>query len=482
VSVAALSPELLLAERASRDDFPKLERQLRSTGYCARPIRLKGHTEVCGDDGRWRSAWSTATEPDGVLRKACGNRREAICPGCAERYRQDAYHLIAAGLRGGKGIPETVTGHPLAFVTLTAPSFGAVHTRPTGPDGTPRRCRPRRDAPTCPHGNPLACSRIHAAGDDCLGEPLCPECFDYDGALMWNNLLGELWRRTTIYVPRALARMVGMTQKELRGRVRVAYVKVAEYQRRGLVHVHVVFRLDCAMPAYRAGTVRPPSRRFTVDMLEDAIRAAVAAVTVPLPAEVGGGYVTWGSQLDVQHIGAGPALEPGRCAGYLAKYATKATEQAGGVLHRVTDHEVDELAIRPHVREYLRRAFALDGQVADRGLARNAHAFGYRGHCLTKSRRYSTTFKQLRADREAFVHAQILARSRDKAQLAIAAAAPDQRRGVYEFHGQGHFTTLQGLLAERGRAREREMRRIAREELCDQPPTRREHQCQTPQR
>jgi hypothetical protein len=26
------------------------------------------------------------------------------------------------------------------------------------------------------------------------------------------------------------------------------------------------------------------------------------------------------------------------------------------------------------------------------------------------------------------------------------------------------------------------MRRIAREELCDQPPTRREHQCQTPQR
>ena len=80
------------------------------------------------------------------------------------------------------------------------------------------------------------------------------------------------------------------------------------------------------------------------------------------------------------------------------------------------------------------------------------------------------------------MHAQILARSRDAAQLAIAAAAPDLRRGVYEFHGQGHFTTLQGLLAENGRAREREMRRIAREELCDQPPTRREHPCQTSQR
>jgi hypothetical protein len=30
-----------------------------------------------------------------------------------------------------------------------------------------------------------------------------------------------------------------MTHKALRELVRVAYVKVAEYQRRGLVHVHV---------------------------------------------------------------------------------------------------------------------------------------------------------------------------------------------------------------------------------------------------
>jgi hypothetical protein len=36
----------------------------------------------------------------------------------------------------------------------------------------------------------------------------------------------------------------------------------------------------------------------------------------------------------------------------------------------------------------------------DPRLAACAHAFGCRGHCLTKSRRYSTSFKQLRADRE----------------------------------------------------------------------------------
>jgi hypothetical protein len=35
----------------------------------------------------------------------------------------------------------------------------------------------------------------------------------------------------------------------------------------------------------------------------------------------------------------------------------------------------------------------------DRRLAACAHTFGYRGHCLTKSRRYSTTFGDLRQGR-----------------------------------------------------------------------------------
>jgi hypothetical protein len=226
--------------------------------------------------------------------------------------------LIAAGLRGGKGVPDTVVAHPLVFFTLTAPGFGPVHTRPTGPDGQPRRCRPRRDAPVCEHGVALSCSTVHADDDPCLGEPICRECFDYDGALVWNNLLGELWRRTTIYLPRTLARLTGTTQKALRQLVRVAYVKVAEYQQRGLVHVHAVVRLDRAMPNYRAHEVKPPPARFDVELLEDAIRATAADVTVPAPEAVGGGYLRWGPQLDMQPIAPGRALEPGRCAGYLA--------------------------------------------------------------------------------------------------------------------------------------------------------------------
>jgi hypothetical protein len=196
----------------------------------------------------------------------------------------------------------------MIFATLTAPSFGPVHTQRLGADGRSLPCRPRRDAPVCPHGVVLSCTKVHDEGDACLGKPICRECFDHRGALIWNNLVGELWRRTTIYLPRKLARALGITQMRLKKLVRAAYVKVAEYQQRGLVHFHVVIRLDRALSGYRSAQVRRPDSRFTVELLEDALRAAAAAVTVPVPAEVGGGYVTWGAQLDVQHIGVGKAL------------------------------------------------------------------------------------------------------------------------------------------------------------------------------
>jgi amino acid transporter len=38
----------------------------------------------------------------------------------AETYRADTYQLVRAGSVEGKGVPDTVTSHPAAFVTLTA--------------------------------------------------------------------------------------------------------------------------------------------------------------------------------------------------------------------------------------------------------------------------------------------------------------------------------------------------------------------------
>jgi hypothetical protein len=449
-----------LLDRAARPDYQRFEAQLRTSGYCARPVRLRGHVEVFDGGGR-RRVWSTDREPDGILRKACGNRREAVCPQCAERYRGDAYQLIAAGLRGGKGVPESIVEHPAVFFTLTAPSFGLVHTRPLGREGKPLRCRPRRDAPVCEHGVPVSCGQVHGEEDPCLGEPLCPDCFDHRGAVIWNNQLGELWRRTgSIYLPRILARHLDITQTRCEQLVRVAYAKVAEYQKRGLVHLHVVARLDRAMPNYRGDELRPPARRFSGELLEHAIRDAVAEVSAPIPDELGGGRVRWGAQLDVRQL---DRQERREIAGYLAKYATKSTELAGGVLHRVAEHQLDELPVRAHVRAYMREAFTLDSdpEFAERRFGACAHAIGYRGHCLTKSRRYSTTFKALREARERHVHEQLLARSTDQAQRELAGAT--ERIASFRYVGQGHVTACDALLAAAAAARAREHRQAARE-------------------
>jgi len=252
-----------------------------------------------------------------------------------------------------------------------------------------------------------------------------------------------------------------MTHKRLREQVRIAYVKVAEYQRRGLVHVHAVVRMDRAMPAYRAGELRPPPARFGVELLEDAIRVTAGEVRAPLPDELGAGAVAWGGELDVRRLDERERREVG---GYLAKYATKSTEQAGGVLRPVTEHQLQGLPVREHVRRYLREAFSLadDHALAAHRFGACAHAFGYRGHCLTKSHRYSTTFKALRQAREQHLHQQLLARSNDAAQRALAGAV--ERVASFAVTGIGHLTSADAYLAQSAHARAREQRRLAREE------------------
>jgi Replication initiator protein, pSAM2 len=150
----------------------------------------------------------------------------------------------------------------------------------------------------------------------------------------------ELWRRTTIAVHRALGRLVGLQEGELRQLVRVSYAKVAEFQRRGAIHFHAVVRLDAATECRCPDCVAPPPDRFTAALLEKALRAAVAAVGVACPTldDGPGRYARWGEQLDVRNItradGDGGELSAEQVAGYIAKYATKATESFGTGLDR----------------------------------------------------------------------------------------------------------------------------------------------------
>jgi Replication initiator protein, pSAM2 len=203
--VGELLPGILqeVVERAGAG-YKRWMELVAQAGYCHHPIRFAGRVEHADrQTGEVRTVYDTGREPDGVLLKACGTRRESRCPSCAATYRADAYQLLAAGLKGGKGVPETVAIHPRLFVTFTAPSFGRVHSRKAqGRLVLP--CHPHRQGARCPHGVRAGCWHRHDENDSRLGEPLCPACYDAQAQVLWNGLAPELWRRTTIALHRAL--------------------------------------------------------------------------------------------------------------------------------------------------------------------------------------------------------------------------------------------------------------------------------------
>jgi hypothetical protein len=476
--VGELLPEVLqeVIDRAG-PGYERWAEQVAATGYCAHPVRLRGRVERADPaTGELRTVYATEREPDATLLKGCGNRRAAVCPSCSATYQADSFQLLAAGLRGGKGVPDTVAEHPRLFVTFTAPSFGRVHgRRAQGRLVLP--CHPYRQGQTCPHGRRVGCWHRHEEDDPRLGEPLCPGCYQAGAQVLWNALAGRLWSRTTIYLYRALARLVGRTEAEVRGLVRVSFAKVAEYQRRGAVHFHAVLRLDAATACRCPNCIVPPPAGFTAELLEAAVRQGAATVTVPCPAVDGDQGVTltagWGEQLDVRNItkggGEAGALSAEQVAGYVAKYATKATEALGVTLdRRVTADDLDGLELPAHVAELVRACWELGARP---GLARLrlrawAHMLGFGGHFATKSRRYSTTLGALRRARVAYA-----VRRRRGGTLPLDAwgrPEEDQAAAVvatWRYLGSGYQSTGEAWLAALAAARAREERRVAKEEL-----------------
>jgi hypothetical protein len=390
-------------------------------------------------------------------------------------YQADQFHLLAAGLRGGKGLPETVSGHPRLFVTFTAPSFGLVHTRRAqGLLVFP--CHPYRQGARCPHGRRAGCWQRHDEDDPRLGEPLCARCYQAGAQVLWNALAGRLWSRTTIYLYRALAQLAGITEAELRGVVRISFAKVAEYQKRGAVHFHAIIRLDAATDCRCPGCLAPPPEGFTADLLEAAVRKVVQAVAVscpPLNEDQGVTLVAhWGEQLDVRQItetGDEAELSAEQVAGYVAKYATKSTEALGVTLdHRIGEAELEDLDLPAYVAELVRACWELGARPSLRGLRLQkwAHMLGFGGHFSSKSRRYSTTLGALRRARVAYA----MRRRRGDTLPLDAWGRPEEDQAVmvvasWSYLGHGYQSTGEAWLAASATARAREERRIAKEEL-----------------
>jgi hypothetical protein len=351
--------------------------ELRRAAGCADPIRLRGwHERIDPATGELLTRVVTAREPGGVLLVPCGDRRSEKCPSCAETYRADAFQLVATGLRGGKGVPESVAGHPAVMVTLTAPSFGRVHTI--------------RDRDGGCH-----CGEQHAPNDEALGTPVDPRTYGYDEQAAWNHLAPTLWKRTTQTIRRRLAHALGVPRDRLGEVARVRFVKASEFQRRGVVHFHIVIRVDGPGDP---GTDAP--RQCTAAMVEHVVRSVVREVELR-HAELEA-PIRWGREIEVVRLEAGDVA---RAAGYIAKYATKATEcVAGGVLIPRLRHESEALVLRAprHAKRLVMAAWRA-GRMQGLARARRwAHQFGYGGHTLTKSRDYSVTFTALRVARAAW--------------------------------------------------------------------------------
>ncbi|MCW2888362.1 MAG: hypothetical protein JWL58_5224, partial [Streptosporangiaceae bacterium] len=451
---------------------------------CSCPVRLIGdlHT-IDPRTGATLDTVPTSALPDGVIYKACGNRRTTVCPSCAEIYRRDAYHLIRSGLAGGKTVPVSVAKHPAVFATFTAPSFGPVHSRHVKTHHCtdkarcackPSPCYARRSgtADTCPHGVVFACFDRHDSGDELLGRPFCLDCYDHNAHVVWNNQAGELWRRTKQTMERHLNR-----QARLRGlpRVRLSHGKAAEYQLRGAVHFHVLLRLD-GIDEGDPTTITAPPAGLTVVDLEEAVRHAAAVTghtTAEHPARPGGWHITWGDPkgTDVRPItlrGDNPVTDA-MVAAYLAKYATKGTEVTGHTSRRLDDTTVRLYAdpAGTHVERLIAACWHLGDNDTYEGLRRWAHMLGFGGHFLTKARRYSITFTALRQARIDYRRTDIT--GPEHSEIRTAEHTGEETTliiGDLTYAGTGWKTTGDALLANTAADQARKRRQIGREELA----------------
>jgi len=176
----------------------------------------------------------------------CGSRVSSTCRACAELYRGDWAAIARSGVFDGP-----VENFRFYLLTLTAPSFGQVHRVPRSEASVVPRC---------------ACGTLHTLTDAGLrGVPLQSSTYDYQGQVAWNRDAGVLWDRT---------------RRRLRDRWdSLEYFVVREWQERGVLHVHVLVRVDrvAAPPAADLG---------------------MAARTATATSKISGESVGWGDQSD----------------------------------------------------------------------------------------------------------------------------------------------------------------------------------------
>lgn len=458
-----------MVRRAASIGFESWWRRAESVGFCAHPIELVGSDSY----GRQRVVWTR-----------CNNRRADICPSCSDLYARDTWQLVHAGVAGGHhGMPIAVVDRPQVFVTLTAPSYGAVHTATSGDDGKRGMCRDHHRTGgyrRCPHGQPLWCSMSHDYGDGQVGQPLCGECYDYAGHVLFTWHLPELWRRFTISLRRQLRRELGASGFDPDG-VRVSFIKIVELQARAIPHIHAVIRLDPHDEPDQTEWESPIGAGELATVIQHAARTVTLTVNDPR-ADSAVQVIAFGTQIDTQPLtprsepvdqvspeensSIGRSLSARRVARYLAKHVTKSLADLGISARRLSTEAIGDLSVSVHVRAILTtiRDFADQGL---RGIKRWLHTLGFRGHIISKSRRYSTTMTALRERRASWTrqqHSKSTAQHRGPGSNSCSSSSVDDDDLVAgEFGRSGHASLGERTLVISASLRRIQQRHTARE-------------------
>ena len=374
-----------ILSRASSAGFEDWWAKVTDSGFCASPVRLE------------RASSYAQTE----VFVRCKNRRASVCPSCSQLYAGDTWELVHAGIAGDD---ELLTGHPMVFATLTAPSFGSIHS--TGPFA---------------------------------GEPLCPDRYDYLGHVLFTWHAPALWHRFTVRLRRLVTRHCPREAGD--PEARVSYVKVVELQRRAIPHFHTVIRLD---------------NSSSVSAAELGLLVRQAGSQAALRVRASGRTMTlrFGEQLDVRTVSE---LSGRKVAAYLAKYVTKSVGDFGLSARRLHVGVVEELAVPDHVRRILETIADLAREPDYGELGGWLHTLGYRGHVTTKTRHYSTTMGELRGRRDAWRREQRRPENQDDGD------SQDPIETEWRYNGCGHTTEGERFLALSAAGRHREMRQAARD-------------------
>lgn len=260
----------------------------------------------------------------------CGSRVKSRCPACAELYRGDWAAIARSGVFDGP-----VQDFRFYLLTLTAPSFGAVHRVPRSEGSRLHVC---------------GCGATHTASEgDLRGVPLDPASYDYSGQVAWNRDAGVLWDRT---------------RRRMRDRWdSLEYFVVREWQERGVLHVHAILRI-------------------AISEAPDAGELGLAARSAEAASKVDGSVVGWGAEFKCDAFRADGS--GAKTIWYLSKalnYVMKDTAREGmGGRNRAWEHQAELLRAARSMRCSVTCDPAnCSSRVHDR--------FGSRSHVVSASRR-----------------------------------------------------------------------------------------------